>query len=400
VISLQARPSVVAALSRRLLDVERALASPAAVPGVCPEGAADSEETLRELMVRHLPHALSMDTPDRRSRVCALLLGLAGEACGSDVRFLDAFNAWFERVDASWHADREWQQVKIAYANALREAIVRLQSTPAGTGWSSLTADTAPARANHPAMPQNARVLILADHWAAAFRILREMRGVGGLTVHTLICNNAAKSVPAFGLRQAFVALMTGVRGVLVLLVASWQGRVHVSGRPLHDEATLRWLRTERFWIGLHAMGVIYREPVFASFGRGILNAHIGLLPEFRGRSVMEWSILTGAPAGVTVFFMDSGIDTGREIVLRRSFDVRGAAGSIAAKASLFRRDGQMYRAALQTLLDGRAVVEPVNDGGRRYFVMSGLLTTVVDGLIESAASDTTWETQACTSLA
>jgi hypothetical protein len=34
-------------------------------------------------------------------------------------------------------------------------------------------------------------------------------------------------------------------------------------------------------------MGVIYREALFAAFGRGVLNAHIGLLPEYRGRSVM-----------------------------------------------------------------------------------------------------------------
>ena len=48
----------------------------------------------------------------------------------------------------------------------------------------------------------------------------------------------------------------------------------------------------------------------------GVLNVHLGLLPEIRGMSSPEWSLLKDVPVGVTVHFMDSGIDTGP--VLRR----------------------------------------------------------------------------------
>jgi hypothetical protein len=58
-----------------------------------------------------------------------------------------------------------------------------------------------------------------------------------------------------------------------------------------------------------------------------------------------------------------------------------------------------MYRAALDLLRDGRGA-EPINKGGRRYFVMSRLLTSVVDELLQSGATDIVWETHACTSLA
>ena len=43
----------------------------------------------------------------------------------------------------------------------------------------------------------------------------------------------------------------------------------------------------------------------------GVLNVHLGLLPEIRGMSSPEWSLLKNIPAGVTLHYMDEGIDTG-----------------------------------------------------------------------------------------
>jgi methionyl-tRNA formyltransferase len=38
---------------------------------------------------------------------------------------------------------------------------------------------------------------------------------------------------------------------------------------------------------------------------------HLGLLPEIRGMSSPEWSLLNDVPVGVTIHYIDSGIDTG-----------------------------------------------------------------------------------------
>jgi len=43
----------------------------------------------------------------------------------------------------------------------------------------------------------------------------------------------------------------------------------------------------------------------------GILNAHPGLLPEYRGVDVIRWAILNGEDVGVTVHFIDEEIDGG-----------------------------------------------------------------------------------------
>jgi folate-dependent phosphoribosylglycinamide formyltransferase PurN len=57
--------------------------------------------------------------------------------------------------------------------------------------------------------------------------------------------------------------------------------------------------------------GNILRKPVLDVPRLGVLNVHLGFLPEVRGMSAPEWSLLTNVPLGVTIHYMDAGIDTG-----------------------------------------------------------------------------------------
>ena len=57
--------------------------------------------------------------------------------------------------------------------------------------------------------------------------------------------------------------------------------------------------------------GNILREPILTLPRLGVLNIHLGLLPQIRGMSSPEWSLLNGVPVGVTIHSMDPGIDTG-----------------------------------------------------------------------------------------
>jgi folate-dependent phosphoribosylglycinamide formyltransferase PurN len=378
-----ARPGAISAIERRLAaigPIDPLQARPIA-------GGSDLEEALRQLMVRHFPSAVAM-TADQREQVCELFIEIAGAARTADVRFLDAFNLWFEAVDSdeAWSRDPRWRIVRQLYADALGATMVRLTEAEAhGRACASaIAADAEPAGASNTEKigPRiDAKVLILADHWLAGFRLWRIISRINGVRAHCLICNNASAPSLRFAARQAAAAMATGVAGVITLGVALVGRRVRFAAHRLHDDRVTEWIRRQRFSIGLHGMGVIYRPSVLAAFQRGLLNSHIGLLPEYRGRSVMEWSILAGAPTGITVFFMDAGIDTGREIVLRRAVDVSGPTIR-AAKESLFRRDGEMYGDALRRLLGSPATPLASNGGGRRYYVMSRLLASVVESLL------------------
>jgi methionyl-tRNA formyltransferase len=61
----------------------------------------------------------------------------------------------------------------------------------------------------------------------------------------------------------------------------------------------------------------IFREPVICSAPAGLINCHAGALPFYRGRNVINWAIINGEDKiGVTVHYVDSGIDTG-DIILQ-----------------------------------------------------------------------------------
>jgi hypothetical protein len=57
--------------------------------------------------------------------------------------------------------------------------------------------------------------------------------------------------------------------------------------------------------------GNILRKEILGVSRLGILNVHLGLLPQIRGMSSPEWSLLSGVPVGITIHYMNSGIDTG-----------------------------------------------------------------------------------------
>lgn len=63
--------------------------------------------------------------------------------------------------------------------------------------------------------------------------------------------------------------------------------------------------------VAIFTGGNILRTELLQLPRLGILNVHLGLLPEIRGMSSPEWSLLKRVPAGVTIHFMDEGIDTG-----------------------------------------------------------------------------------------
>jgi folate-dependent phosphoribosylglycinamide formyltransferase PurN len=59
------------------------------------------------------------------------------------------------------------------------------------------------------------------------------------------------------------------------------------------------------------AGGNILRKQLLEVPPLGVLNVHLGLLPEIRGMSSPEWSLLTEIPVGITIHYIDAGIDTG-----------------------------------------------------------------------------------------
>src|SRR6267378_7955405 len=229
------------------------------------------------------------------------------------------------------------------------------------------------------------RIAVVASSIAAGVRIAGEIEKLAGVDIFVVVCNMGARSAPLRWFRELFVALKSFALRTLAAQAWSYArlGKLIIMRRPLDDSMSTARLRSLQCDVGLHTANVIYREPTISAFRLGILNAHIGILPKYRGRSVAEWSVLQGDPTGVTVFFIDSGIDTGGRIVLREFIRSEGRNDVRALKNMLFGCDARLYRRALETLM--RPGVRFENNDiseGRRYYVISKMLTKVVDQIL------------------
>ena len=63
-------------------------------------------------------------------------------------------------------------------------------------------------------------------------------------------------------------------------------------------------------------------EVVWAMPEYGTFNVHAALLPQYRGAAPINWAVINGeVQTGVTTFFLDHDIDTGR-IIMQKPFDI------------------------------------------------------------------------------
>jgi methionyl-tRNA formyltransferase len=223
------------------------------------------------------------------------------------------------------------------------------------------------------------RIGILAHSFPAAFTLYQAVKDSPGDEVFIVLSPPPHRSAWTSYLANLFRMLKTFDPKVLQLFRSR---RLVQLRHALDHQRSVETLKKLKLDVGLHKAGVIYRDVTIDVFRLGILNHHIGILPAYRGRSVMEWSLLQGDPVGITVFFIDTGIDTGSRILLIEHVDISNFSSITEAKQYLFSLDKVFLPKAL-TLMNDSAPTFQLNDGsGRRYFVMSKLFEGVVGQLL------------------
>jgi hypothetical protein len=133
--------------------------------------------------------------------------------------------------------------------------------------------------------------------------------------------------------------------------------------------------------LGIHAGASLLRQPLIEAFRLGILNAHMGLLPTFRGMNAAEWATLEGAPVGCTVHLIDRGIDTG-PILATREVDAAGCRSIADLRRAVDRTQIELLGEVVgQTIAHGTPPQPlPVTDlPGPQYFRMHQALADTLD---------------------
>ena len=93
------------------------------------------------------------------------------------------------------------------------------------------------------------------------------------------------------------------------------QGIPVLQPERLKDEAFLEALRSYKADLQIVVAFRMLPEVVWAMPPMGTFNLHAALLPQYRGAAPINWAVINGeTETGVTTFFLDHDIDTGRII--------------------------------------------------------------------------------------
>jgi phosphoribosylglycinamide formyltransferase-1 len=112
--------------------------------------------------------------------------------------------------------------------------------------------------------------------------------------------------------------------------------REDFAGRAARDDAMAEWLAGHRVELVVLAGYMQLLTPEFlARFEAGVINVHPALLPAFPGLRAIEQAVEHGVKVfGVTVHYVDAGIDTG-PIIAQRAVELPGARTPGEVRAAL-----------------------------------------------------------------
>jgi len=84
-----------------------------------------------------------------------------------------------------------------------------------------------------------------------------------------------------------------------------------VYAADVNKDASLDYCRGAEPDLLIYTGGGILRKPLISTARIGVLNTHAGPLPAVRGMNAVEWCVLQGLTPGISLHFIDAGVDTG-----------------------------------------------------------------------------------------
>jgi phosphoribosylglycinamide formyltransferase-1 len=100
-------------------------------------------------------------------------------------------------------------------------------------------------------------------------------------------------------------------------------------------------------------------EGFVTRFRNRIVNVHPALLPAFPGLDAVGQALAAGvAETGVTVHFVDEGVDTGPPILQRR-VEVPPGGDRARLEAAIHAIEHQLYPEAIRMIAEGRVRIDP-----------------------------------------
>jgi methionyl-tRNA formyltransferase len=100
----------------------------------------------------------------------------------------------------------------------------------------------------------------------------------------------------------------------------------------------------------------------------GVINVHGGLLPSYRGANVLNWVLVNGeAETGVTVHWMDKGIDTG-DVLLQERLAIAEEDTALTLRGKLSEPVPRLLRESIAKIAEGSPPRIPQNSEQARHW--------------------------------
>jgi phosphoribosylglycinamide formyltransferase-1 len=134
--------------------------------------------------------------------------------------------------------------------------------------------------------------------------------------------------------------------------------------RPARDAAMAEWIvERDADLVVLAGYMQLLSAPFVARFRHRIVNVHPALLPEFPGLDAIGQALAAGVEVtGVTVHFVDEGVDTGPTIVQREVAVPEGCDRGELERA-IHATEHQLYPEAIRMIAAGRVRIDPGDPG-------------------------------------
>ena len=130
-------------------------------------------------------------------------------------------------------------------------------------------------------------------------------------------------------------------------------------GSSLRQPETIAAIKALSPDIGVSVFfGHILKRALLEIFPKGCLNIHPALLPFNRGAYPNVWSIIDGTPAGVTIHYIDEGIDTGA-IVSQQEVAIEPVDTGETLYRKLEEQSIKLLSETWPDIVSGRAMAKP-----------------------------------------
>ena len=141
------------------------------------------------------------------------------------------------------------------------------------------------------------------------------------------------------------------------------------SDRVVRDEAMAGWLAAQGVELVVLAGYMQLVSPGFLDRFPRVINVHPALLPAFAGIGAVEQALAYGVKLfGVTVHFVDEGVDSGA-IILQRALDLPEATEAEAIRTALRPIEHDLLCEAVRLIARDAVRIDP--DNPRRVLIAS-----------------------------